>query len=240
MTFHTSGAEHVNAFFKVKGVSGNANTTVAMEKSFGSPRHSVEFYDADDSGHLPTPRAGCTVQPENRIMYEIHKLVNVNLSGESLMGITSRFQTFLAQQLIETGEISDEWTNIPDLYSFMQRHVMTAATVSMFGPYILSLNPTFIEDFWAWSKDMGTLYMGLPRWLVPAAYRNRTKVLDNIKRWHKYAHEHYDCSQVGPEDVGWEPYFGSKFSRKRQAMFGRWEQLDETAKAADDLGFIWA
>jgi hypothetical protein len=238
--WHTSGAEHVQAFFKGKGLSGNLGTIIAMENSFGSPRSSVAFYEADDGGHLPNPKAGSTVEPGNRIMYEIHKLVNTNLTGESLIGITSKFQHFFSQQLTETDEVGDEWTEIPDLYAFVQKHMMKAAIVSMFGTYILSLNPTFMEDFWAWNPDMGRLFMGLPRWLVPAAYRRRTKVLDNIKRWHKYAHDHFDCSKVGPEDVDWEPYFGSKFSRRRQAMFEKWKQLDDTAKAAEDFGFIWA
>lgn len=237
--FHTSGAEHVTAFFKGKGLSGNSNTTIALGHSFGAPRRAVEFYEADDSGHLPNPKPGCTVEPENRIMYDLHKLVNVNLSGESLTGITARFQKFLAQQLTEMDEVGDQWVDIPDLYLFMRQHVMKAATISMFGTYILSLNPTFIDDFWAWNPDMGPLFMGLPRWVIPSAYRNRTKVLDNIKRWHKYAHEHFDCNKVGPEDPDWEPYFGSKFSRKRQATLGRWKELDETAKAADDLSFMW-
>lgn len=221
-------------------MTGNIATIIAMERSFGTPSTSIEFYNADDGGHHPNPRPGSTVKPEDRIMYKIHNLVNTNLTGESLIGISSRFQRFLAKQLTETDEVGDEWTDIPDLYAFMKDHVMKAATISMFGTYILSLNPTFMEDFWAWNPDMGTLFMGIPRWLIPGAYRNRAKVLNNIKRWHKYAHEHFDCTKVGPEDVDWEPYFGSKFSRKRQAMFDTWTQLDDTAKAAEDFGFIWA
>ena len=117
---------------------------------------------------------------------------------------------------------------------------MKAAVKSMFGPYLLELSPSLIDDFWAWNADIGPLYMGLPKWLVPGAYRRREKMLRNIMRWHKFAHEHYDCNRVAQEDEDWEPFFGSKFSRKRQHMFGRWEQLDERAKAADDLSFIWA
>ena len=90
--WHTSGAEHVQAFFKSKDMSGNIGTIIAMEKSFGMPRQSVDFYSADDGGNLPNPRPGSTVKREDRVMYEIHKLVNTNLSGESLIGITSRFK----------------------------------------------------------------------------------------------------------------------------------------------------
>ena len=193
--------------------------------------------------------------------------MNSDLTGASLAGITSRFQQSLAERLTEV-DIGEDWVEIPDLYDFMRVVVMEAALVSMFGPYILSLNPTFIHDFWAWNEDMGALFLGLPRWIIPKAYRRRAKMLENIKRWHKHAHEHFDCTRERKDDPDWEPYFGSKFSRRRQAMFGRyvkfadtvadrsktcwrfdvhdadqknrWEEIDATAKAADDLGFIWA
>jgi hypothetical protein len=131
-------------------MASNVATITAMEKSFGMPRSSVEFYEADDGGHLPNPKPGSTVNPQNRVMYEIHKLVNTNLTGESLIGITSRFQNFFAQQLTETDEVTDEWTDIPDLYAFMQKHIMKAAIISMFGTYILSLPgiPTWARFSW--------------------------------------------------------------------------------------------
>lgn len=119
----------------------------------------------------------------------------------------------------------------------MRTHVMKATLTSMFGPHLLSLNPTFIEDFWAWNIDMGPLFMGLPRWLIPGAYRRRDKLLESIMRWHAYAHAHYDCEE---DEVEWEPYFGSRFSRRRQRLFGRWDAMDARARAAEDLSFIWA
>lgn len=153
-------------------------------------------------------------------MYETHKLTNNDLSGSSLRSITSRFQQSLAERLTKV-EIGEEWVEVPDLYDFMRVVVMEAALVSMFGPYILSLNPSFLDDFWAWNEDMGALFMGFPKWMIPTAYRRRSKMLSNIERWHKHAHENFDCNKVGDSDPDWEPYFGSKFSRRRQAMFGR-------------------
>ncbi|KAK2776757.1 hypothetical protein FQN52_003283 [Onygenales sp. PD_12] len=238
--YATSGPQHISALFKSKGVSHHEATLVAMEKCFGLPKAAYDIYAADDGGYLPMPAPGSKVDPDKRVFYDIHTLVNTNLSGESLVGITSRYQTFLAQQLSDIEEIGDDWVELPDLYAFMQHHVMKAAMVSMFGPYILSLNPTFMEDFWPWTQDIGPLFMDLPRWLIPASFRRRTRMLENIKRWQKHAHENFDCNKIAPEDIDWEPYWGSKYSRKRQSLFGRWEEMDATAKAADDLGFIWA
>lgn len=122
----------------------------------------------------------------------------------------------------------------------MQDNIMTAAITAMFGPHLIALNPTFVQDFWSWNIDIGPLFMGLPRWLIPGAYRRRDKMLHSIERWHQYAHENYDCSNEDADDVDWEPFFGSRFSRRRQQMFGKWEAMDARAKAAEDMSFIWA
>lgn len=171
---------------------------------------------------------------------EVHNLVNRNLTGVSLINITAQFQKSLSQQLSDLDTVGDEWVALPDLNAFMRTHLMRAALTAMFGPYLVELNPTFVEDFWAYNSDIGPLYMGLPKWLVPGAYRRREKMLQSIMRWHKFAHEHYDCSKVGEDDEKWDPYFGSKFSRRRQHTFAKWDVMDARARAAEDLSFIWA
>lgn len=173
-------------------------------------------------------------------MLEIHNLVNKSLTGASLETITAEFQRSLSKQLSELDTVGDEWVDIPDLNVFMRTHIMKAALTAMFGPYLIELNPGFVDDFWEWNLDMGPLFMGLPKWLIPGAYRRRENLLKSIMRWHKFAHENYDSSNVGSEAVDWEPYFGSKFSRARQHTFARWEVMDARARAAEDMSFMWA
>ncbi|KAM0435849.1 hypothetical protein ACHAPT_002740 [Fusarium lateritium] len=211
-----------------------------MENSFGMSPKAVELYRADDSGYGPNPARGSTVEPGNRILLEVHNLVNRNLTGGSLANITAQFQRTLSEQLSGLDAVGDEWVEIPDLSAFMRTHLMKAALTAMFGPYLVDLNPTFVDDFWVYDSDVGPLYMGLPKWLIPGAYRRREKMLQGIMRWHKFAHEHYDCSNVSSQDTEWEPYFGSKFSKRRQNTFAKWEAMDARAKAAEDLSFIWA
>ncbi|KAJ3536611.1 hypothetical protein NM208_g6648 [Fusarium decemcellulare] len=236
----TTSPEHVRRVFRAEKMGMTESHTRAMEKSFGMSPKAVELYRADDSGYGPSPAPGSAVEPGDRILLEIHNLVNRNLTGASLATITAQFQTTLAEQLSELDTIGDEWVEIPDLNAFMRTHIMKAALTAMFGPHLIDLNPTFVDDFWVYNADIGPLYMGLPQWLIPGAYRRREKMLQSIMRWHKFAHEHYDCSNVGEQDTDWEPYFGSKFSRRRQNTFAKWEVMDAKAKAAEDLSFIWA
>lgn len=62
--------------------------------------------------------------------------------------------------MFDTG---NSWIELPDLNAFVEKRVFEAAVQSMFGTYMLSLNPTLADDFWAFNRVIGTLFMGLPR-----------------------------------------------------------------------------
>lgn len=236
-----SGPDLVSAYFKESRLlSGHVTTSRSMEWSFGTPRHSAAFYDADNSGLLSTPNPDSTTKPEDRIHLIIHNMVTSHLWGESLTGITARFQQSLAQQLEQNDDIGFEWVEIPDFYLYMQKLVTTASLISMFGPYLLKLSPSFVEEFWAFEPKMGALFMHIPKWFDPGAYEAREKALDSIEKYHTYALAHFDSGKIGADDPEWDPYFGSKFSRVRQHTFLKFKALDARARAAEDLGFIWA
>jgi hypothetical protein len=235
-----SGAELVAALFKAtKETNGNRGTILAMEYAFGAPRKSVEFYEADDSGMLPNPVPDCKTKPEDRIFYTTYKVIATFLSGPNLTPITTRFQESLIKKVSEPSVVGYGWVDIPDLYGFLQVQILEAAVRAIMGEYILSLNPTFLQDFWEYDRGMRGLFMRTPRWINPGIYLARDKMLKNIKRWHRYALENCDLLNV-PDDVEWEPYWGTRFERYRQTNFHKWKALDETARAAEDLGTLWA
>lgn len=118
--------------------------------------------------------------------------------------------------------------------------VSRAVIESMCGTYILSLNPSLISDFWEFDRRVPLLYKGFPRWLCPSVYKARKRMLVSIKKWHKYGHEHSDCTKIGPADPDWDPYWGSKLVRARQEYGLRMGTLDADALAAEDLGLLFA
>jgi hypothetical protein len=217
----------VTAYFKEsRRLSGIPGFVLVMEHAFGIGPKAAKFYAADNSGMYPTPFPTSTTKPEDRINYIIHKMVNTYLTGSSLDSMTARYQQNLARKVSEA-EIGDEWVDIPDFYHFFQAYILEAAVRSMYGDYILSLNPTFAEDFRDYDQRMHSLLYGLPRWMNSKAYAARDKMIENIKRWHRYSHQHYDVSDGKAErdDCEWEPYFGSKFGRVRQATFMKMPQM---------------
>ena len=234
-----SGPEHVTAYFKEsRDLSTTSRSVTIMENAFGCPSHLVDAFKPQTPS--VKPQTTSTTQPEESIETLIHRAVNTGLSGAPLDALTARFQEYLVEQIEEESEskIGDNWVEFPDLNAFVEKHVFNAAIRSMFGTYILSLNPTLAEDFWKFNRFIGALFMGQPRWLRPAAYRAREKMLENIKRWQRYAHEHCDIANLG--DVKWEPYYGSRFIRERQVLLTKRGILDETARAAENFAFMWA
>lgn len=229
-----SGPENVVAYFKEsRDLSTTLRGIVMVQRIFGCPGHLLHIYEPKK------PEIKSMSPPGEDIESLIHRSTNISLSGAHLDGLAARFQKFLIKQVENSeSEIGSDWTAYPDLISFAEKQIFEAAICSMFGTSILSVNPTFADDFWSHSRSIGTLILGLPRWLSPAACRTRDKMLENVKRWHKYVDENCDIATLG--DVDWEPYYGSKFSRERQEVLTKRGLTDETAKAAEIFAYIWA
>ncbi|GIK04692.1 hypothetical protein Aspvir_008785 [Aspergillus viridinutans] len=115
--------------------------------------------------------------------------------------------------------IGGEWVQLPDLYSFWKSRIFHAAVKALFGPYLLSLTPSFEEDFWEYVDETPTLMKSMPRWMVPKAYGARDRVFAAVKTWHRFARAHSDYRQNSPEDPDWDEYWGSSWLKVRQ-QFG--------------------
>lgn len=153
--------------------------------------------------------------------------------------MADRYMDILAKQLRQL-DVDQEWVEMPDLYRFLQMHVARASIEAMCGEYILRLNPTLVEDFWAFDQSVGTLLKGLPRWMCPREYAARDKLLASVKKWHAFAHQHSDCTKTEPEDPDWDPYFGHKLVKERQKYSLKMAAMDADACASEDMGLIFA
>ena len=237
-----SGADHFVTLFNNKSsryLTTKAAVLFSLEALFGTPAKAIPFYTADDSGVTSTPLPGSTVKPEHRITYLQVKAAHKHLSGPGLVQMTELFLDVLRRRF-HSSRVESEWVDHPDLYTFLQAEVFRAAVEALCGSHLLCQSPRFVEDFWEYVSTIPTLFKRLPRWLSPRPYRVRGRLLDAIKKWHKMAHEHSDCTKTGPSDPEWEPYFGSKLMRARQEYSRGMEFLDADALAAEDLGLIFA
>ncbi|KAL9608752.1 MAG: hypothetical protein Q9167_006424 [Letrouitia subvulpina] len=193
----------------------------------------------DNSGINAEPNPDSNVKPKYRLNYFQVKAAHKHLNGVGLAQMTKHFLKVLRRR-VEESPIGDQWTEMPDLFAFLQHEVFSAAVEALAGKFLLGQYSGFVDDFWEFDRSVPTLIKKLPRWLSPRPYRVRQRLLDAIKNWHKLAREHSDFTKVGPEDPEWDPYWGSKLMRARQDYSKGMHFMNEDALAAEDLGLIFA
>ena len=211
-----------------------------MHAVLGTPEHVVPVYSGDNSGLLPKPLPGSQVRPENRIRFLHTKAAHQHLAGITGVKIGERYMKILTRNLSANTVVGNDWVELPDLWLFVRNMIFPCSTEAICGSSILSLNPTLTEDFWAFHRGIPALLQYMPRWLSPGAHRDRHKMLDAIKRWHAFAKEHSDFSRTGHNDPDWDPYYGSKIIKARQAFLHEIEVMDADGRASEDLGLLFA
>ncbi|KAI0451549.1 cytochrome P450 [Xylaria acuta] len=234
------GPENIKALFR----NSWACTSIPFVKfalgyAFGLPAKALSLYDKDDSGggHLPHP--GSTVEAHNRIDYRVHQSLGRFLEGEGLSPFWNRFVDNVTDRLYSLHDrVGRDWDYHADLMKVVGDEVTISIINALCGPYLLGLNPHFLQDFWDFDRNLQTYLQGVPWFIAPNAYRVRKRVLHAVKAWQQYARDNYKDSAVGAD--GDDPFWGSSFFRERQDMFLEMDGFDYDAIASQDFGAIWA
>ena len=234
-----SGPKNVTTIFKYsRSFSAKASVVIAMDRLFGTPRHIVPFYDADDSGIETQPHPQSNVKPEDRVHHTVHVQVIKYLSGPGLKPMTNRLMDNIGRQ-VSTSGISYEWLDMPDLFEFCQVKLLYASLDAMFGPYLTALNPDFVKDYWAFDKCTSYLLKGFPRFVVPGSWKARERCLNALKKYNAYANKLHDGDGRKTYE-GLDPFFGTEFIRQRKEAFSKMGPMNADAIASEDLAIMWA
>jgi len=112
---------------------------------------------------------------------------------------------------------------------------------SLFGPTLLTLYPSFVDDFWEYERDVPRFAWGLPSFIIPRAYRNRGTLIKHLTSWYAYARSQSAESNVdGNGDGDGGRFWESEVMRNRQKDLLAVEEQNDESLAAADLGLIWA
>lgn len=204
------------------------------------PQEALNLYESDESGLGAQPLPGSQVAPHNRIDYITHAGLLKFTNGTGFEGFYERWAIGYRKRL-QSLDIGDEWVEMPDFMDLYRDNFVPALIESICGPNLLHLSPDFVRDFSMYDLAMPGLLKGLPRWIIPQAYRARDKLLSSIKKWHDSARAQFDESWID-QDGDTDPYWGSAFIRERQGRYGIFAtatNFNRDARAASDLGFIW-
>lgn len=203
------------------------------------PKRALAVYRADDSGSHRRPNPESNVAPHNRVDFLTHQILFKAFGGSGLNKCFDRCAEILRRNLEALNLPEDEWTEMPDLWAFFQSQMGTAVLEGLYGPTLSRLSPDFLQNLWAFDRATPNLAKLLPKFLIPEAYKVRSRLLDSIRRWHDYARQHFDESAIGPDGDA-DPYWGSQMVRSRQKVLLEVDGQDYDAIVAADLGLIWA
>ncbi|KAJ5885522.1 cytochrome P450 [Penicillium taxi] len=214
---------------------------VALKTLFGMKDKAREAYAADNSGPHRKPHPKSQVAPYNRVDYLTHDSLLRGLIGPGLLPTFQRFRGIFKKQTmmcLDRQDQSTQWVPMPDMLQFYKDHIGRAILESIFGPLLLSVNPTFMKTLWEFDEASPVLARSIPRWLVPHAYRCRDSLIEQIQNWYKYARAQFHDSLI-TEDGNDDPCWGSEMMRERQQFLLAVDGQDDASLASTDLGLIW-
>lgn len=234
-----SGPKSVEKIWKEPELHNRAYKALSVHNMFNMPKDTLAFWMYDDSGHNIQPRPGTQIPSHLRVDYMTHSSITRFLAGDGLKPFARRFTSNLIERLSTTKVVNQHWSSHPDLFGFLQTQLFPASLEAMCGKKFLTINPTFVEDFWAFSEVLPTLAKGYPQWLSPKPYRLRDKCFVSLKQWHVALWAHYEESP-GESPGGWSEDYGAEIIRFRHMAWSKMPRMGADGAATEDLGMIWA
>lgn len=200
-----------------------------MRKWFYTPEESMHHYASHNhTGTVSKTEDLEDVQASNSIRY---------LSGKYLLSVTERYLAILQRRLSNL-DLPDAGMEISDFYAWLQSQVTPSVIEAMMGSRILEMYPGVVEDFWEFDRNIPNFSRGLPRWVIPTAYKTRDRLLANLKAWNQLAHSNSDCTQYENGDPEWDEFFGTKLIKAREDTMKK-HGLDDDAIASANLGLLF-
>ncbi|KAK4193507.1 cytochrome P450 [Podospora australis] len=232
--------DHVQQVMKnARTFTNKPLTLFVLDKLLAAPKTLIARYASDDSGLATKPRVGSSVLLDDRIYYFQIRTTHKYLAGVHLHALNDRYPLTLGRHLDNLSISPEAWTSFPDLYRFLQLKISPASVETVFGSKLLDLHPSFMEDFWTFEVNSSRFLRGTPSWLAPGPYRARKNLIETLKSWQAHAAAHFDCTRTGPSEPEWEPNFGAKLIRTRQADMNKMAGMDPDARATEHLGLLF-
>lgn len=232
-----SGSKIIREVWKEPDLHNKAYRALSVHNMFKMPKDTLAFWMEDNSGHHSQPRAGSQVPPHLRVDYLTHSSITKFLTGDGLKPFARRFTVNLTERLSTNSAVGLEWSSVQDLFGFLQAELFPAAVEAMWGKQFFTINPTFVEDFWIFSKVIPGLAKRYPRWLFPKQYQARDKCFASIKRWHAVIRSSNESPKDESDD--WNEEYGAELVKFRLMAWSEMPRMGAEGAATKDLGMIW-
>ncbi|KAL8934199.1 MAG: hypothetical protein Q9216_006029 [Gyalolechia sp. 2 TL-2023] len=221
-----------------QSLTAKAGHLIALRTILDTPERSMGIYRADTSGIGKEPLLRSNVAPERRVWHLTHQPIVDCLSGTPLTIFTDNFQNSMIKR-IEQYSFDDQWTEMPDLFTFMCTELMHVQLELLCGTFFLEHNPGFVNDFWQFHHALIHLRKGLPRWMISQSCKARSVCLDAVEKWHEALQTH-DPDVLIDTGKFQDARFGNEIMRSRRRIIAKIGGLDKQTAASADLGMLWA
>lgn len=216
-------------------MSSNAAYVYACKYLFGLPPKWLSLMAADDSGPYFKPHPQSSVLPENRAQFILSRGVSRSLTGPGLAPTLERFRNNLTRRVREMKSSGGETIEVEDFRKFIHDTIGKSLVEAIFGPALVRINPTFMDDLYELDRVLPWLARGIPSLFIPGAYSVRRRMQHHFKNWYAYASRHAENCDPSAYQAAFE---GSAWIKYRQQTIE--EIQDEDAVASVDVGAVWA
>lgn len=159
-------------------------------------------------------------------------LLRTERVGELVGNFASQFRVAVQGREGEDGE------EIVGIASWVKKAMFVASVKALMGERLFEIYPEIVDDWEGYDEAIMSLFCGIPKFIIPEKYAARTSLLHGLSQFQRHAREECKGNIASPEDVNWEPLFGSRYNRARQICYEE-VGLSIHGKAAMDGGTLF-
>jgi cytochrome P450 len=225
----------VQALFRSKATTRELFNQQVVARSFGLSTEDVARLHGLDERGMRKDFEKPDLDPVH-----IHEAINNEklLKSDAVNELTKEFSRVFRDE-VQTELSGKGQTREVGLYAFLRPLVFKASTIALMGEKILQSYPELEDDFFEYDNVMLDLFLGLPKTIIPKAFRIREKTIAGVLRWHNELAKEGRSTPTDPDgEVGWEPYYGSRTNRARQIFYEK-IGLSMHGRAGLDLGMMF-
>ncbi|KAK3315645.1 cytochrome P450 [Apodospora peruviana] len=201
------------------------------------PAEDVALVAKDLSGSSRVPLTDVPSEDPSRIWRKFHEIYENHLiGGKAVSFLTDLFVGSLVKEIDSVPD--NEWMQC-GVDEFMKDKMFRASTIALAGPGVFDIDPDFTKNFWDYDHDFMSMLYGLPKFLCRKGCDARDSCLETTRRYLERGWRNIDWSATEREDPSWEPNFGSKLVREREAAMDRYG-ISLQGRASFQMGLIWS
>jgi hypothetical protein len=232
-----SGASFIRKALSTNHFDWNAISAPLFQTLFNGPQKIADVLMKDDSGIGVKPYPGTDVHPGRRLMRNQVVFFGDAFNKSGMDEMVPRFVKSV-EKWCEGSNIGNDWTSLPDLYTWLRDVLFRAGVESVFGEHLLRLSPDLANDFWEYDDNIQFFALGMPKWWNPDAVKARDRCAEAMRRWRQHAMNNEDKGI--PDNASWNPVWGLGAIKRRNTLLDATEGLfDEEGRMAIDLALLW-